>query len=70
MFFRKKDRLKNQFDEKIMQLTEENKDIWSRKKALVEKSLDPSEEVVCKLKLAEAKYLFLLKEVRYRKIKK
>ncbi|MDX5475885.1 MAG: YaaL family protein [Bacillaceae bacterium] len=70
MFFRKKDRLKNQFDEKIMQQTEESKDIWSRKKALVEKSLDPSEEVVCKLKLAEAKYLFLLKEVRYRKMKK
>ncbi|WP_096156123.1 MULTISPECIES: YaaL family protein [Bacillus] len=70
MFFRKKDRLKNQFDEKIMKLTEENKDLWSKKKALVEKSLDPSEEVVCKLKLAEAKYLFLLKEVRYRKMKK
>ncbi|MCG1024076.1 YaaL family protein [Sutcliffiella horikoshii] len=70
MFFRKKDRLKKQFDDKLMDATEECKNRWAKHKSLVDKSLDPSEEVICQLKLAEAKYLFLLREVRTRMVKK
>ncbi|MFE7065157.1 YaaL family protein [Sutcliffiella sp. NPDC057660] len=66
MFFRKKDRLKKQFDAKLMEITESCKDRWTKQKSLVEKSVEPSEEVICQLKMAEAKYLFLLKEVRTR----
>ncbi|CAG9623553.1 YaaL family protein [Sutcliffiella rhizosphaerae] len=70
MFFRKKDRLKKQFDAKLMETTESCKNRWTKQKNLVNKSVDPSEEVICQLKVAEAKYLFLLREVRTRTIKK
>ncbi len=70
MFFRKKDRLKKQFDHKLMETTEECKNRWAKQKSLVDKSVDPSEEVICQLKVAEAKYLFLLREVRTRMVKK
>jgi hypothetical protein len=70
MFFRKKDRLKKLFDAKLMETTESCKDRWAKQKSLVEKSVDPSEEVICQLKVAEAKYLFLLREVRTRMVKK
>ncbi|KMJ56559.1 hypothetical protein AB685_21300 [Bacillus sp. LL01] len=70
MFFRKKDRLKKMFDVKLMDTTEECKNRWSKQKSLVDKSVDPSEEVICQLKVAEAKYLFLLREVRTRMVKK
>ncbi|WP_223703586.1 YaaL family protein [Sutcliffiella deserti] len=70
MFFRKKDRLKKQFDTKLMEATESCKSRWTKQKYLVEKSLEPSEEVICQLKMAEAKYLFLLREVRTRMVGK
>jgi hypothetical protein len=66
MLFRKKDRLKIQFDAKLMDTTESCKARWTKQKRLVEKSVEPSEEVICQLKMAEAKYLFLLREVRAR----
>ncbi|QFT87095.1 hypothetical protein FIU87_00160 [Bacillus sp. THAF10] len=70
MFFRKKDRLKKQFDAKLIETTEACKDRWTKQKNLVSKSVDPSEEVICQLKVAESKYLFLLREIRTRTIKK
>lgn len=70
MFFRKKDRIKKQYDAKLMETTEDCKNRWAKQKSLVDKSVDPSEEVICQLKIAEAKYLFLLREVRNRMVKK
>ncbi|AST93954.1 YaaL family protein [Sutcliffiella cohnii] len=66
MFFRKKDKLKKKYDEKLLNMIEANKKTWNTQKAILEKSLDPSEDVICKMKIEEAKYLFLLKEVRVR----
>lgn len=45
-----------------------SKNEWMSKKKMIESSIDPSEEVLYQLKLAEARYLFLLKEIRELKI--
>ena len=66
MFFRKKDKLKQKYDQKLMTTIEANKETWKNQKSILEKSLDPSEDVICKMKMEEAKYLFLLREVRIR----
>jgi hypothetical protein len=68
MFFRRKNRLRNEYNEKLLNCLNEYKGDWQRQKVLLERSFDPSEEVICETKLAEAKYFFLLKEAKYRKI--
>ncbi|AIE58551.1 YaaL family protein [Bacillus methanolicus] len=68
MFFRRKGWLRKEFDEKLICQLEELKKQWRNQKALVEKSFDPSEDVICQTKLAEAKYFFLFKEAKHRKI--
>jgi hypothetical protein len=42
---------------------------WNRQKQLVDKSVEPSSQVLYELKIAEAKYFFLLKEAKNRNIK-
>ncbi|WP_042453779.1 YaaL family protein [Neobacillus dielmonensis] len=68
MFFRRKGRLRNEFDEKVLLQLNQYKDKWHQEKSLLEKSLDPSEDVICQTKIAEAKYILLLKEAKYRKV--
>lgn len=41
---------------------------WLEQKQLIEKSVDPSLEVLSALQLAEAKYFFLLREAKHRRI--
>lgn len=69
MFFRRKGWLRKEYDQKLLEQLEELKADWNIQKTLVEKSLDPSEEFICNAKLTEAKYFFLFKEVKKRKIK-
>lgn len=68
MFFRRKNWLRNEFDEKLLNQLNTFKHDWQQQKSLLDKSFDPSEDVICETKLAEAKYFFLLKEAKYRKI--
>ncbi|MDE3840507.1 DUF2508 domain-containing protein [Bacillus methanolicus] len=70
MFFRRRRKgwLRKEFDQKLICQLEELKKQWENQKSLVEKSLDPSEDVICQAKLAEAKYFFLFKEAKQRKI--
>jgi hypothetical protein len=68
MFFRRKGWLRKEFDEKLLSCMDEYKKDWQQQKALLEKSFDPSEEVICQTKLAEVKYFFLLKEAKQRNI--
>ncbi|WP_059174293.1 YaaL family protein [Bacillus sp. FJAT-27445] len=68
MFFRRKGRLRQEYNEKFLNLLEEVKVDWQRQKSLLEKSFDPSEEVICQARIAEAKYFFLLKEAKHRKV--
>ncbi|ASS89695.1 MULTISPECIES: YaaL family protein [Aeribacillus] len=69
MFIRRKQWLRREFDQLLLQDLIELKEHWEYQKRLVEKSFDPSPEVLSSLKLAEAKYLFLLKEAKKRNIK-
>ncbi|MCQ6282733.1 YaaL family protein [Bacillus sp. EB600] len=69
MFFQRKSWLRNEFDEKLINGLNKYKLDWQQQKQLLAKSFDPSEEVICESKLAEAKYFFLLKEAKHRNIR-
>ena len=69
MFFQKKGKLRKEYDEKQIVQLEKGKNEWLRKKRMVEQSVEPSQDVLCSLKIAEAKYFFLLKEAKRRPVK-
>lgn len=68
MFFRRKGWIRKEYDEKLMTKLQEYKDYWQQQKLLLDKSFDPSEEVICQTKIAEIKYIFLLKEAKERNL--
>ncbi|GGL58248.1 YaaL family protein [Sporolactobacillus putidus] len=68
MFRRRKGLLRKELTDSLIELLNHSKEEWLTKKKVIDSSIDPSEEVLHRLKLAEAKYLFLLKEVRALKI--
>jgi hypothetical protein len=68
MFFRRKGYLRREYDEKIVNLLEELKQEWLRQKRIVEQSLEPSEEVLCHLQIAEVKYFYMLREAKKRQV--
>ncbi|KEK21790.1 YaaL family protein [Bacillus gaemokensis] len=69
MFFQKKGKLRKEYDDKLITSLEKVKNEWLRLKRMVEQSVEPSQDVLCSLKLAEAKYFFLLKEAKRRPVK-
>lgn len=68
MIFRKKGKLRKEFDLLLMDQLEQLKNEWSHQKKIIEKSVEPSEEVLYELKLLEAKYLFLLRQAKLRNV--
>jgi len=68
MFFRRKGWLRKEYDLKLLAKLEEYKENWQQQKVLLDKSFDPSEEVICQTKMAEVKYIFLLKEAKQRNV--
>ena len=60
-------RIRRERQERLLQLLMERKNHWLKQKRLVENSIEPSEEVLHQLRLAEAKYMFLLKEAKNHK---
>ncbi|WP_184322000.1 YaaL family protein [Geobacillus subterraneus] len=68
MLWRRKGKLKRQFDEKLIAELQNARTEWLEQKQLIEKSVDPSLEVLSALQLAEAKYFFLLREAKHRRI--
>lgn len=68
MLFRKKDRLKKEYDQKLIDQLSRLKNSWDNQRYLAENSVDPAEEIICQAKLAEAKYFFLFKEAKARNI--
>lgn len=68
MFFRRKGWLRKEFDEKLLDQISDIRTNWSNQKSLVEKSFDPSDEILCQAKVTEAKYFYLIKEAKNRKI--
>jgi hypothetical protein len=69
VLFRRKGWLRKQYDQQLLQNLLNMKKEWNRQKQLVDKSVEPSSQVLYELKVAEAKYFFLLKEAKKRKIK-
>ncbi|RBW67325.1 YaaL family protein [Bacillus taeanensis] len=67
MFFRK-GKLRKEGNERLLQTLEQLKFEWMNKKKFVEQSFEPSESVLHELRLAEAKYFFLLKEAKKRQV--
>jgi hypothetical protein len=67
MLFKKKGKIRKAENDRLVQEIELQKRLLINQKELVEKSVDPSEAVILKLKVTEAKYLFMLKEARVRK---
>lgn len=68
MFFRRKGWLRNEYDEKLIQQLEQQKDNWLSQKSLLEKSLDPSDNAIIQTKLSEVKYFYLFKEAKVRQV--
>ncbi|NMD72766.1 YaaL family protein [Bacillus sp. DNRA2] len=68
MFFQRKGRLRKEFDEKLLTQLNNARNFWYNQKSLVEKCLDPSEDIISEAKLAELKYFFLIREAKSRKI--
>ncbi|MBM7694788.1 hypothetical protein JOC77_004265 [Peribacillus deserti] len=69
MFFRRKGWLRKEYDQRLIDQLEELKRSWLNQKALLEKSVDPSHDIVCRTKIAEAKYFYLFKEAKKRQVK-
>ncbi|MFD1738818.1 YaaL family protein [Bacillus salitolerans] len=68
MFFQRKGKLRKEFNDQLISSLELSKKDWLQKKELVERCVEPSEEVLYHLKVAEAKYFFLLREAKNRKV--
>lgn len=68
MLFRKKGRIREQLNDQLLLTLNDCKEQWYQQKHLIDRSIDPSQEVICQLKMAELKYLFLLKEAKRHKI--
>lgn len=66
MLFKRKGWLKKQGDASLLETLQAAKGHWLRQKELIEKSVEPNENVQTQLKLAEARYFFLLKEAKVR----
>lgn len=59
---------KKEIDEQLLDAIVVMKQEWQDIQSIVEKSIEPTDEVIYKQLLAQAKYLFLLREARKRKL--
>ncbi|QQK74242.1 YaaL family protein [Salicibibacter cibarius] len=60
----KKQKIRKREEARLYQLIDRQKQKYFRQKSLLERSIDPSEDVRLQLKMEEAKYRFLLREAR------
>jgi hypothetical protein len=68
MFFQRKGRLKKEFDEQLLHTFIHVKNSWLKQTDIIEKSVDPSDDVLLSAKITRAKYLYLLREAKKRNI--
>ncbi|MCM3588903.1 YaaL family protein [Mesobacillus maritimus] len=68
MLFRRTGQLRKEQDKKLVSQLEKLKHEWENKRSLVERSFDAPREFVTEAKLAEAKYFYLFKEAKERKV--
>lgn len=65
--FRKK-KLRKEYDQKLIDVMEITKEDWLRQKHLENLSYEQSEDLRCGTLLAQAKYFFLFREAKLRKV--
>ncbi|MCP1143217.1 YaaL family protein [Lysinibacillus endophyticus] len=68
MFFRRKGKLKKEFDEKLVHLIKETKDDWNHAKVIEGLIDDYDLDVIARRQIAESIHFYLFKEARIRKI--
>ncbi|WP_053217675.1 YaaL family protein [Virgibacillus senegalensis] len=59
---------KSQIDEQLLDDIFHSKEEWKNIKSIIERSVEPSEYGIYELTVAEAKYFYLLREARVRKV--
>ncbi|WP_082231931.1 YaaL family protein [Halobacillus massiliensis] len=59
---------KKELDQQILTDIKKLKHDWETLENIIEHSIEPSEEGLLDLSLAKAKYFYLLREARYRKL--
>jgi hypothetical protein len=67
MFGRKKVK-KKEIDQRLLSDINRLQHDWTNLKNIIEHSVDPTEEGMRDLALAQAKYFYLIKEARHRKL--
>ena len=70
MFYRRKGWLRSEYDEKLLKELESLKQSWTNAKFLLEKSVEPSDDLFMEAKIAEVKYFSLFKEAKHRGTKR
>lgn len=68
MLFKRKGKLRKEMNDELLNSLKQANDHWLQQKKIIEGSIEPSDEVLYQLQLAETKYLFLLREAKYRKV--
>ncbi|WP_458411442.1 YaaL family protein [Schinkia sp. CFF1] len=68
MFFRRKGKLRRDTDQKLWDALNELKVEWMRNKELMEKSIDTNVQLLNDLKVSEAKYFYLVREAKIRRL--
>ncbi|MGM9986909.1 MAG: YaaL family protein [Bacillaceae bacterium] len=68
MFFKRVGYLRKEFDTKLLMLLEECKNNWIREKEIRDICVEPTEQLLYEVHLAELKYFYLLKEAKKRNV--
>ncbi|WP_158217655.1 YaaL family protein [Lottiidibacillus patelloidae] len=68
MFFRR-NKLKKQYDNQLIETVSEIKKEYYQKKRILEQSIEPSQSILMEYKILEAKYFFYIKQLKVRKIR-
>ncbi|WP_240376356.1 YaaL family protein [Bacillus piscicola] len=68
MLLKRKKTIRQAENERLVLTIQTVKQDLDRYENMIEKSIDPSDDIVAHLKLMRAKYIFLLKEARQRRI--
>jgi hypothetical protein len=69
VFFKKKNKLKEQFDMKLIETVKRVKKEYYQKKHILEQSIEPSQSILMEFSILEAKYFFLIKQLKIRNIR-
>ncbi len=68
MLFRRKGWLRKEYDEALLKEIAVLKREWPNHKRLLEKCVEPTDEMILETKMAEVKYFSLFKEAKYRNV--